>query len=474
MKNLTEDQKSALKFFTQTAKGSRSSRGSYARQKIAECDVSMASITLFVGQVDAPEGPSIAWTDGNNTYYAPGFEKLSKSEQIGVDLHESMHTALRHPQRGKALHLAHGSDYSHDLYNISCDAIINETLMAGLGGNNNGNGNRFYTLPTKCVLLVELLKESFKEDWDQKEALDFWTAERLYFALKRETSGRGGKGNQGQGQGQGGGKGQKPGTKNQPGNANGAGERAKEYARSKGWQSDLAEPKEYSEAKEAEEANNWKQRLTRAKQAGVGSNGILRHLGADLPESKVPWQHILRAKISNAVVKSVEESFENPARSFLALHDHMLEMGEDFPYLPGIDPDVPVPKIGIAVDTSGSIGPAMLDEFMGEMRRIQRLTRAQMIVAVADDRVHGVFEIDPNSPHTDLGKIEFKGEGGTDFSPAIELLDKKYKVACIVYLTDLCGPANYKPKFCRQVIWAIPDSFGSAPNPPYGTKIMLD
>jgi predicted metal-dependent peptidase len=127
-------------------------------------------------------------------------------------------------------------------------------------------------------------------------------------------------------------------------------------------------------------------------------------------------------------------------------------------YLPSVERSG-IGEIVIAVDTSGSIGTAELEQFAGEIRAIADETHPERIYVVyCDATVHCADEFGPNDPI----ELSPKGGAGTDFKPPFCWVeDQGLLPKCFIYLTDLCccsfpDPPDY------PVLWAT-DSHRSAP-----------
>jgi len=467
---------SAKKFFRQAAKGKKTDHASKALQRLVENSPGFGSLTLFAGHVDCDTGPALSWTDGTNIYYPKAFAKISVAEQIGVVAHEAMHIAFRHVQRFEALR-KHLGKLDHRTANIAADAIINQSL----------HGYSWLQLPGKPVMLVELLKEVLGEDWKAEDALAHWSFELLYKTIsdrtpRQQQRGQGQKGQgqgkpqKGKGQGQ---KGQQPGggpgdedDDDQNGQGDSNADRAERYAKSKGFEEDMAEsPTPLDPAKEAEESRSWRNRILRAK-AGDGTHGILRRPLADIPDTTTPWEHVLRSKLTASLMPKSRETWAQPSRRWMALHEDYEAMGMEMALEPATDPNTPAMKVAVCLDTSGSIDEDLFNRFVAELVGIQRRTGATMYVIVADMTIHDEQMIKASEGKGGLiKKVTFKGHGGTDFSPALKRCDE-LKVAQIVYLTDLEGPARHKPK--APVIWAVPKRFGRGVQAPFGTLLMID
>lgn len=436
---------SAKKFFRQAAKGSKSQYASKALQRLVENSPGFGSLALFAGHVDCETGPALSWTDGVNIYYPKSFTKISLAEQIGVLAHEVMHIAFRHVQRFEQMRKHYGN-INYFIANIAADAIINQSLV----------GYSWLQLPGKPVMLVDLLREVLGEDWKPEDALAHWSLESLYKTLIDRTPRQISRGQ----------------NSNTLGESNA--DRVDRYAKSRGFEQDMVEsPTPLDPAAEAEESRNWRNRILRAK-AGDGVRGILRKPLADIPDTSTPWEHILRSKVTAALMPKSRETWVRPSQRWLSLHHYSTSTNArtQFPFEPGVDLYTPTLKLAVCLDTSGSINEDLFNRFIAELIGIQKRTNAMMVVIVADMTIHDEKTITwADQKDQFLKKIQFKGQGGTDFTPALKRCDE-LNVAQIVYLTDLEGPANYQPK--APVVWAVPKRFGQHPKPPFGTLLLID
>ena len=115
--------------------------------------------------------------------------------------------------------------------------------------------------------------------------------------------------------------------------------------------------------------------------------------------------------------------------------------------------------IVIAVDTSGSIGIKVLEQFAGEISAIADEAQPEAIqVIYCDAAVQGSQEFQASESIC----LEPIGGGGTDFRPPFEWVkERQIEPVCLVYLTDLCchsypDPPDY------PVLW-VTDSRRTAP-----------
>src|SRR5260370_17627686 len=66
-------------------------------------DVGLAGILLYIPAEICVVPNRVAWTDGQKTYFAEEYFKYEPEEQVAIAIHEGLHVALRHVQRGKGL-----------------------------------------------------------------------------------------------------------------------------------------------------------------------------------------------------------------------------------------------------------------------------------------------------------------------------------------------------------------------------------
>jgi predicted metal-dependent peptidase len=89
-------------------------------------------------------------------------------------------------------------------------------------------------------------------------------------------------------------------------------------------------------------------------------------------------------------------------------------------------------------------------------------------VIVGDDQVRLVQSFKPG--RSNLRELVFEGGGNTDFSPLLREADR-HRPDMGVFLTDLQGPAKYRPAW--PVLWVVLREWEHA-EAPYGRKLVLD
>jgi predicted metal-dependent peptidase len=443
-------------------------RGTRAIQKMVEFAPSTGGLALWVRHhdVNGSEAPAIAANDGTSIFYGPGFEELPLPVQVGLVAHQVLHVALRHPQRRDALARLVG-DVDPQLYNLCADAIVNSTL----------SHLSWLELPAGSVLLEDLLSASLNIHQGVEKSLLEWDLERLYRAVddRKWSSGSSRGRRSGKGSERDSNKGDNGGREAQGGSAQTADRErpaadgqcaARARYLADRMIADLlpAADAEHPEA-EAEQSREWRERIVRAH-AGDGVHSMLRELLADLPKVRTPWELLLRTQLARGLSHQPDLSWSRPSRSYLANQGRV--GGRRMPWEPGFSTAKAVARLAVMVDVSGSIEAPLLGRFAGEIEAITRRLEAGAVVIIGDDQVAAVELFEPG--RSNLRDIQFNGGGGTDFTPLLREAER-HAPDIGVFLTDLDGPANYRPAF--PVLWCVPVAHAAMPHP-FGRKLVLD
>ncbi|MGF1466369.1 MAG: VWA-like domain-containing protein [Sandaracinaceae bacterium] len=442
------------------ARGVYTHRGTRAIQRMVEYAPATGSLALWVRHRDddSIDGAVVASTDGATIRYGPSFEALSLPRQSGVVAHEVLHVALRHVPRYRELSRQRG-DVDLELFNICADAIVTSAL----------SHLEWLEVDPHAVKLEDILTRVLRQREDTARALLEWDVERLYRAVddRRATEGRRPR----RGPTKAGRRQQATSAKPRARPESGVkadGPRARQ-TRQMGahLRRDLV-PSAGGDRPEAEAelAREWRERVLRGH-AGDGAYSMLRALLADLPRVQVPWEQLLRTHLARGLSRRRARSWSRPSRSYIARQGRM-GVGRRLPWEPGWSSGQAVARLAVLLDVSGSIEDELLRRFSGELAAITRRHEARTVVVVGDDRVRSVVHYEPGL--TDLGGIELRGGGGTDFSPLLQEADR-WGPDIGVFLTDLKGPATYRPGF--PVLWVVPRSQGDREHP-FGRKLVLD
>ncbi len=397
---------------------------------------------------EAPGLGTFGVTERGVCMYDPEVCKRWTAAQIGaVLLHELEHLRRKHAVRGKAINADHFG------FNIAGDAEINDDLADG-----------GWELPDEPVMPATLDAENGR------------LAEEYYHALKqKQQEGDGGEGQPGKGSGKGKGKGGKSKSKDADGE--------KHPQAGGGWCGSCAGnpvPGEPSDggAKEggmsdAEQARVWRQ-VAEAVKSHVASQGrgnvpsdMIRWAEDLTKPAKVRWQDKLARVARKAVAYrpgAVDYRFDRPSRRQAAIG-----YGAGKPILPVLR--TPIPRVAIAVDTSGSMGTTEVERALAESKGVLRAVGADIQFVVCDAVVHGGVSRVRNVKEM---ASRLRGGGGTDFRPVFAALTgRRDQPEVLIFATDGQGPAPEAPPPGMAVIWLLIGAYKSAPCA-WGTVVEVD
>jgi len=162
--------------------------------------------------------------------------------------------------------------------------------------------------------------------------------------------------------------------------------------------------------------------------------GDLRERILAAQRSRIAWSNLLRFHFGQFAGRNLIHTFKKPNRRF------------GYPYL-GYKRDE-VDRVLVLWDTSASIAGYELSQFLSETNRMSETNPVD--VQMFDHGLQG--DIIPFDRH--LKAFGVKGRGGTSFREPFQLAeDKRYNL--VVCLTDGGAPAIPRPKFVKEVIWAV-------------------
>ena len=352
---------------------------------------------------------AVSVTSRINLYINPvAFASLPMQVRIGVLLHECYHILHDHIGRSKSV-----AKKFNKALNIAADRAINEHLHV-LSKNNKLTA----TIPDmasvningKIEQLKFVTKKNFQDTYKGKVIKDNETMEYYYKFLKDNAE-------KGDGSGE--------------GDFGGDMDLVDDHD---SWEDSNATPEEIKEI--------VKQAVNKAAEKTTAGNipGDVQGLINELNASVVSWQHILQRFVSKAMNNVIDSSRKRRNKRYGLIH-------------PGIK-KTPRLRLGVAVDTSGSVADRYLQQFFSEIKKIHSLG-VEIFVVEADVTVTQAFEYDPRKP------IVVKGRGGTCFQPAITHLEKEAKVDSWLYFTD--GECSEKLTIKKPHLWCLCPSY-SMPN----------
>lgn len=218
-----------------------------------------------------------------------------------------------------------------------------------------------------------------------------------------------------------------------------------------------APPDPLSENEREQLSIQWRQRLAGAAQQAMQAGklgGHLLRLVDHLLAPQLPWRMLL-ARYMTAASRD-DYSYMRPSRR---------EGSAIFPTLRGAQVEVQV-----VLDTSGSIKPDEMCEFVTEVDAIKGQVRARITLQACDAELatDGPWVFEPWEEFTLPGNL--RGGGGTRFTPVFDWLQQAgQKPDLLVYFTDAAGEfPQQEPDF--PVIWLVKGR-GKVP---WGQRIQLN
>ena len=332
------------------------------------------------------------------------FESLSVPVRIGVLLHECYHILHDHISRSKSL-----SKKFNKAMNYAADRAINEHLHV-LSKNNKLTASIpdsiMANIQGKIQEMKPVTKKNFQDAFKGKLVKDNETMEYYYKFLKDNAE-------KGEGNGE--------------GDFGGDMDLLDDHS---AWENSTATPEEIKEI--------IKQAVNKAAEKTPAGSipGDVQGLINELNKSVVSWQHVLQRFISKCTNNVIDSSRKRRNKRYGIIH-------------PGVK-KTPVLRLGIAVDTSGSVADKYLKQFFSEIKKIHTLG-VEIFVVEADVVVQHAFEYDPKKP------IVVKGRGGTAFQPAITYLENEVEVDSWLYFSD--GEANEDLIIKKPYLWCLCPSY---------------
>lgn len=340
-------------------------------------------------------------TDGRSLFFNPDFVICLKDGALVFFIfHETLHCVLLHPSRR--------GDRDPELWNIAADLLVNAILVF-----------EERMVPPEGIILD-------KKYWKKKDG-SFWTIEEIYDDLAKNPEASKKK------------YGLKHSCIRRDPAASSEDDRANRsfFCEYRGWE-EVSWDKEMSEV--------WKEALVQMEQLARMRGtvpGWLERIVQDLVEPSVPIERILRFIVGN--VSSDETTWRSPDRRFISKRVHLPSALKDRK------------DVVFVVDTSGSIDEEEIQYLFGIVSRALRMKGISSVRVIqcdreiTDDRVYRSL----SAFRSDVLRIGAIGGGGTSFVPPFERLRQEHaewKVACLVYLTDLMGDfPDFRPRY--PVYW---------------------
>lgn len=211
-----------------------------------------------------------------------------------------------------------------------------------------------------------------------------------------------------------------------------------------------------SPAEQAQQAAEWKVKVAQAAQAakmmGKLSTNMERFVG-DILQPKVDWRDVLRRFV---------EKCRNDTRSFARPNRRFISQGL---YMPSVSGEQ-LGEMAFAIDCSGSIDQATIDQFAAEIRSVKEEGNPSALHLIYFDSQ--VCHYDKFGRDDELS-VSIHGGGGTAFSPVFEYMQANaIEPVATIFLTDLCcndfGEAPEHP-----VLWVST----YADEAPFGEVVLM-
>lgn len=206
-----------------------------------------------------------------------------------------------------------------------------------------------------------------------------------------------------------------------------------------GWKEhEIADERVTAKVKEIDRNNLW----------GDVSQGA-REIILAAQVKKIDWRNKIRIWFGNHIWRDRIATRKRPNRRTGFMH-------------PGYRKSY-VDRYLVAVDTSGSIDSGLLAEWIGVLNQLVEYLPIDFMQFDCEKQT------EPKPYDRRQLKIEFKGRGGTDFQPVIDLVNQRHYRGVMI-LTDGCASAPTPPKMA-QVLWVLP----AGCNPPvdWGDRVIM-
>lgn len=168
-------------------------------------------------------------------------------------------------------------------------------------------------------------------------------------------------------------------------------------------------------------------------------------------QSKVPWTKLLRHYIGHITTANYQPTFKRPNKRFGYPFCGKKRMHTD--------------RKLIGIDTSGSVSPQALSQFLSEINRLAEIQPVDLALFDAD-----ITQM-PKPFDKKRVSYEFSGRGGTCFDPICKLAEQK-RYQSLIILTDGFAPAPERPQYVKDIIWVLCEG-GQAPVE-WGTHVKIE
>jgi predicted metal-dependent peptidase len=428
------------------------------RARIIANDRALSGILSFIPhevvKSDHPMFNQVAFADGKKMYFSDFFFSQDTPIMCAIVIHEMLHIVFGHKNRGR--------NKIHSLYNIACDAIINDSIGYKGTGNTSFRSQYMYLEKEYCVSLDSLF-DSVDLPVQDRHPLNHWTSESLYKILLEKfkqdiLSGNGDGGDDGD-------DGENAGSND---NKNKTGtdileDKVKELSKRLAQKHKMFPGDDIQSTSDSDSNSNptqehiesaiWTERYNRAKSMGIGSSSILATIKPDVYKPQIPWEKQLRKYLVKSCMPELERTYRKPSRRMASLGGRI--------YLPGTIHKKGMDKIAVIIDTSGScFNNEEQTMFATEIDSIQKTTGVEIQLIFADSQVQSEYTVKSDGvtflDKLKKGMLNPQGGGGTDMTVPIMYAKKQYKPFLIVVASDGYTPFPTRSDIKgTNLIWII-------------------
>lgn len=369
---------------------------------------------LVLGKMEIKEGVGTAYTNGKDTFFDPKFiEPLTEKQLNFLVAHEAWHIALKQITTWRKL-------FKEDAQtcNQAADFVANQMIVDA-----DPSGEVVQFIEGGCL--------------DPKYR--GWNTKQVYDDLKQQRQNQSGSGK---------GKGEDKGDKD------GQGSGGTPYDEHDFEDGEAMSEKEQQALERAVDEALRQGSILAGKMGGNVDRNITKML-----EPKVDWREMLRDFVSSISNDKEMSTWRKPNRRHLGAGVYMPSMFSES-----------VGPLVVGIDTSGSIGQAELEQFLGELTDICMAVKPERVHLLWwDTRVAGVDVLEPEDYHDLVNKVKPAGGGGTDVSCVFKHIEKKSieADACVI-LSDGYTPFPSAPRY--PVFWGMTTDVVA----PFGTNVRIE
>jgi predicted metal-dependent peptidase len=204
-------------------------------------------------------------------------------------------------------------------------------------------------------------------------------------------------------------------------------------------ENEIADERMRAKVKEIYNSNSW----------GTMSDGT-KELIMAAQTRKINWKNKIRMFFGNLAWRDKEQTRKRPNRRTGFIHPGSKRLHVD--------------RYLVAVDTSGSIDSILLGIFLSVLNGLIDF----LPIDIMEFDWEKQSEPMPYDRHRN--KFDFKGRGGTNFQPVMDMV-AKYRYKGVLILTDGCADKPNPPTNNARVLWVLPEGH----NPPvdWGDRVHM-